>query len=143
MARILAHTLGMSAAQLPAITSLRHSAERANAAGQPLVIMSTLAGCPWCDMVRNHYLGPMQAKGEVVAFELDVRDRNRRLQAFDGGFTTHADQARAWKARFAPTVMFWNAQGQELAERLVGVAVPEMYGSYLEQRLAEARSKLR
>jgi thioredoxin-related protein len=133
----------MSAAHLPAITTLRHSAERANAAGQPLVIMTTLTGCPWCDLVRNHYLGPMLAKGEVVAFELDVRDRSRRLQAFDGGFTTHADQARAWKARFAPTVMFWSAQGQELAERLVGVAVPEMYGSYLEQRLAEARGRLR
>ena len=79
----------------------------------------------------------------MVAFELDVRDRSRRLQSFDGGFTTHADQARAWKARFAPTVMFWGAQGQELAERLVGVAVPEMYGSYLEQRLTEARAKLR
>jgi hypothetical protein len=143
MHHILAHTLTMSAAHLPAIASLRHSAERANAAGQPLVIMTTVTGCPWCDLVRNHYLGPMQAKGEVVAFELDVGDRSRRLQGFDGGFTTHADQARAWKARFAPTVMFWNAQGKELAERLVGVAVPEMYGSYLEQRLAEARGRLR
>lgn len=140
---ILAHTLTMSAAHLPTIVSLRLSAEQALAARQPLVIMTTLAGCPWCDIVRNNYLGPMRAKGEVVAFELDVRDRQGRLQGFDGGFTTPAEQARAWKARFAPTVMFWNAQGQELAERLVGVAVPEMYGSYLDQRLAEARARLR
>lgn len=143
MPHILAHTVRMSAAHLPAIASLRQSAERANAAGQPLVIMTTLAGCPWCDTVRNQYLGPMQAKGDVVAFELDVRERSLRLQAFDGSFTTPAEQARAWKARFAPTVLFWNAQGQELAERLVGVAVPELYGAYLEQRLAEARRRLR
>ena len=57
--------------------------------------------------------------------------------------TDPADQARAWKARFAPTVLFLGPNGQELAERLVGVAVPDFYGSYLEARLAQARARLK
>ena len=130
-------------AHLPVITSLRQSAERAAAAGEPLVLMTSLSGCPWCDTVRQQHLLPMARAGQVVAFEIDIQDRSSRLQAFDGSFTTPAEQVRAWKARFAPTVLFWNARGQEIAERLVGVAVPEFYGSYLESRLAEARQRLR
>lgn len=128
---------------LPTTTSLRQSAERAVSAGQPLIIMTTLTGCPWCDVVRQQYLVPMNKAKQLFAFELDVRDRNSRLQAFDGSFTTPADQTRAWKARFAPTVLFFDAKGQEIAERLVGVAVPDFYGSYLESRLAEAKARLR
>jgi hypothetical protein len=105
--------------------------------------MTTLAGCPWCDIVRQQYLVPMNKAKQLFAFELDVRDRNSRLQAFDGSFTTPSDQTRAWKARFAPTVLFFDAKGQEIAERLVGVAVPDFYGSYLESRLAEAKTRLR
>jgi hypothetical protein len=144
MVGILAHTCVMVASiHLPTTTSLRQSAERAVSAGQPLIIMTTLAGCPWCDIVRQQYLVPMNKAKQLFAFELDVRDRNSRLQAFDGSFTTPSDQTRAWKARFAPTVMFFDAKGQEIAERLVGVAVPDFYGSYLESRLAEAKARLR
>lgn len=42
----------------------------------------------------------------------------------------------------APTVLFLGPRGEELAERLVGVAVEEMYGDFLQARLQEARTKL-
>ena len=80
---------------------------------------------------------------KVQAVQIDTRDRTSNLQGFSGDNTTPAEQARAWKARFAPTVMFFGPQGQELAERLVGVAVPDFYGEYLDARLATARARLR
>ena len=39
--------------------------------------------------------------------------------------------------------LYGSPQGEELAERLEGVAVPDFYGEYLEARLSEARRKLR
>jgi hypothetical protein len=39
--------------------------------------------------------------------------------------------------------MFFGPDGRERAERLVGVAVPELYGQYLEQRLEQARKGLK
>lgn len=130
-------------AALPSPTSLRAAAQAAAAKGEPLVLMTTLAGCPYCDLVRNNYLLPMQRAGQVQAVQLDIRDRRSNLQDFAGNTTTPAEQISAWKARFAPTVLFFGPLGQELAERLVGVAVPDFYGAYLEARLAEARSKLK
>lgn len=131
-----------SAAALPAPASLRSAAQAAARQGEPLVVMTTLPGCPYCDLVRNHYLLPLRREGKVQAVQLDIRDRSGNLQDFQGQTTTPAAQARAWKARFAPTVLFLGPDGQELAERLVGVAVPDFYGEYLEARLAEARRKL-
>jgi hypothetical protein len=128
---------------LPSPSSLRAAAQAAAARGEPLVVMTTLAGCPYCDLVRNHHLLPLRREGAVQAVQIDIRDRTSNLQGFAGENTTPAEQARVWKARFAPTVLFLGPSGQELAERLVGVAVPDFYGDYLQARLSEARNKLK
>lgn len=128
---------------LPTPASLRGAAQAAVARGEPLVVMTTLTGCPYCQLVREHHLLPMLRQGQIHAIQIDTRDRTRNLQGFDGSMTTPADQASAWKARFAPTVLFVGSRGEELAERLVGVAVPDFYGEYLDERLRQARTRLR
>lgn len=128
---------------LPSPASLRAAARAAAGQGEPLVVMTTLTGCPYCDLVRDHYLIPLQAEGQVKAVQIDIRDRSSNLQGFDGSTTTPAEQARRWNARFAPTVLFLGPEGQELAERLVGVAVPDFYGEYLLGRLSQARARLK
>lgn len=130
-------------AALPTPASLRGAAQAAAAKGEPLVVMTTLPGCPYCDLVRNNYLLPMRKAGQVQAVQINVQDRSSNLQGFKGDNTTPAEQARVWRARFTPTVLFLGPDGQELAERLVGVAVPDFYGEYLDARLIEARSKLK
>lgn len=132
-----------AADSLPTPASLRGAAQAAAARGEPLVVMTTLKGCVYCELVRTNYLAPMRREALVAAVQIDVMDRQSPLQGFAGDTTTPADQARTWKARFTPTVMFFGPDGQELAERLVGVAVPDFYGEYLEARLLEARSKLK
>ena len=126
---------------LPGTSSLRLSARDAALRGEPLVVMTTLDGCPYCDLVRQ-YLVPMNDAGTVRAVQIDIRDRLSRLEDFRGRASTPAEQASAYQARFAPTVLFLGPEGQELAERLVGMAVPELYGGYLDVRLDEARSRL-
>ncbi len=91
---------------LPTPSSLRGAALSAGARGEPLVVMTSLKACPYCDVVRNHHLLPMLRAGEVVAIQIDVGDRTSHLQGFAGDTTTPAEQARVWKARFAPTVFF-------------------------------------
>jgi hypothetical protein len=127
---------------LPTAQSLPGAARAARLRGEPLVVMTTLRGCPYCDLVRGHYLGPMQRDGELVAIQVDMTDARSTLIGFDGATTTPRAQTRAWKASMAPTVLFLGPRGEELAERLVGVAVEEMYGDFLQARLQEARTKL-
>ncbi|TDQ39295.1 thioredoxin fold domain-containing protein [Tepidicella xavieri] len=128
---------------LPVPGSLRAAAAAARSRGEPLVVMVTLKGCAFCDVVRNNYLGPMFQRGEVYAVQLNMLDRRTALQDIQGQLTTPYAQAREWRARIAPTVLFLDHEGREIAERLEGMSVADFYGAYLQQRLDAARARLR
>lgn len=128
---------------LPVPGSLRAASQTAQGRRDPLVVMVTLKGCAFCDIVRNNYLGPMYRRGEVVAVQVNMLDRQTPLQDIGGQITTPHDQAHVWKARIAPTLLFLNAQGQEVAERLEGMSSADFYGAYLDERLATARRVIR
>jgi len=127
---------------LPVPTSLSQAALRAKAQGQPLVLLISLPGCVYCELVRRSYLMPLLPDTGLQAWQLNITNRSAPLIGFDGKPTTAERQAKVWKATFTPTVLFLGSQGQELAERLVGIAVPDFYGAYLEQRLTAARKAL-
>lgn len=127
---------------LPVPPSLQAAGREAMQKGEPLVLLMTLPGCPYCELVRRSYLLPMRAEG-LPAWQLDVTDSRTPVLDFDGKASTGAELARQWQARFTPTVLFVNARGQEIAQRLVGVAVPDFYGAYLEAELATARARLK
>jgi hypothetical protein len=86
----------------------------------------------------------MHRSGEIEAVQINIMERHNTLEDFNGnGLTTPHAWAQAHKAKLAPTVFFFGPQGEEWAERLVGVAVPELYGDYLQARLAQARQHVR
>lgn len=124
-------------AALPAPHSLATELRAAIAARQPLVLMVSLQGCPWCEMVRRNYLLPLRREGLPVV-QLDMRS-DRTVRDFTGSARTHDQLVRAWAVDSAPTLLFFGRAGQEVAPRLVGVA-GDFYGGYLEQRVAQARA---
>jgi hypothetical protein len=124
---------------LPVPASLPAAAGIAAAKGEPLVLLVSLPGCPYCELVRRNYLLPAQRDGSLYAWQLNISDRTTPLTGFDGKATTAAAQVATWKAGFTPTVLFLGPAGQDLAERLVGLASVDFYGAYLEERLAQAR----
>ena len=124
---------------LPVPASLPAAAGIAFLKKEPLVLLVSLPGCPFCELVRRNYLLPAQREGNMHAWQLNITDTRTPLTGFDGKPTTAAAQTKAWKATFTPTVLFLGPQGQTLAEPLVGAAIPDFYGAYLDERLALAR----
>jgi hypothetical protein len=133
---------GKQAITLPAPASLAGAADAARQLNQPLLILVSLEGCPFCQAVRQSYLLPLQAEGLQPVVQVDMRS-NRPLLDFAGQPSTHAQQIQAWRIKLAPTLLFVGPGGRELAPRLVGASLPDFYGSYLEQRLDAARLALR
>ena len=127
---------------LPIPASLAGVAEAAAIRSEPLVLLISLPGCPYCELVRRNYLLPARRDFALHAWQLDPSDQRTPLMGFDGKSTTAAAQVRAWKAGFTPTVLFLGANGQDLAERLVGLASIDFYGAYLDDRLSSARKTL-
>lgn len=110
--------------------------------GQPLLVMVTLEGCPFCKIALNNYLLPMQRDQGLPMVQIDMRSRQRVLD-FGGTEQTQEALCRAWGIKVAPTLLFFGRGGTEVAERLVGASLPDFYGAYLDDRVQMARLSLR
>jgi len=131
-----------SPAILPLAESLQDELAQALKKGQPLVVMVSLEGCPFCKLARENYLGPLRRQQGLPVVQVDMRSK-RALKNFRGDSTTHDDMIRQWRIRIAPTVLFLGRDGEEVAERLVGGYIPDFYGAYLDDRIQQARAALR
>lgn len=127
-------------ASLPLSASLRTELAQALAARQPLVVMVSLHGCPWCRLVRGNYLAPMRTEQGLAVVQVDMRS-SRATQTVDGVPTTHDALVRGWGIKLAPTLLFLGPGGREVAERLPGGS-PDFYSGYLDERLVQARRAL-
>ena len=121
---------------LPTSQSLQHDLALALAGKQPLVVMASLHGCPFCKLVREHHLLPLQRSGALVT-QIHFLS-SEPLRDWDGVTTTHGGMVRQLGIEVAPTVLFYGAAHKEVAERLSGSSIPDFYGAYLEQRMQTA-----
>jgi hypothetical protein len=129
-----------SPATLPAAQSLPEELARAIQNKQPLVVMVSLDGCVFCRQARHSHLSPMHKAGTVIV-QVDMRSAQAVVD-FGGRLSTHDQLVRAWKVSIAPTLLFFGAQGKEVADRMEGAYLPDFYGPYLEERIAQGRKAL-
>lgn len=122
---------------LPNTGSLPQSLQQALQTKQPLVVMVSLEGCPFCKVVRENYLLPLQREGLPVV-QINMRDKTP-VVGFDGNTLAQDALIRQWGIKIAPTVLFFGERGQEVAARLTGAYLPDFYNAYLEEQLAVAR----
>lgn len=122
---------------LPTAVSLPAALGAALKAGEPLVVMVSLPGCPYCTMVREHHLVHLRARGGHVV-QVDMRDR-QLLTDFDGQSLTQDAWIRQRQVKLAPTVLFYGPAGKEVAKRLDGAYLPDFYAAYFDEQYQSAR----
>jgi thioredoxin-related protein len=127
-------------AVLPASQSLQAELLTALKNKQPLVVMVSLEGCPFCRLARRSHLVPMQKAGASIV-QMDMRSAQPVLD-FQGRVTTHDQIIKQWRVSIAPTLLFFGPGGKEVAERMEGGYLPDFYGPYLDERLAKSRQSL-
>jgi len=122
---------------LPVTDSLPNALAAALQVKQPLVVMVSLHGCPFCKIVRENYLHPLR-EGGLQIVQIDMRD-NRTMVDFDGTSSSQDAWIRKYGVKLAPTVMFFGNQGREVAARLKGAYIADFYAAYLDEQLLVAR----
>ena len=128
------------AATLPAAQSLPEELAQALKKQQPLIVMVSLDGCVFCRQARQSHLSPMHKAGTPIV-QVDMRN-NQPVLDFAGKLTTHDELTRRWKVSITPTLLFFGPGGKEVAERMEGAYLPDFYGAYLEERMAQGRKAL-
>ena len=124
--------------QLPEALSLLDELHQALATGNPLLVMVSLEGCPFCRVARENYLIPMHDRQGLPVVQVDMRSR-KLIKNFQGIMQTHDDWIRSMQVRVAPTILFFGRGGVELVERMLGGYIPDFYGAYLDERLRQAK----
>lgn len=142
LAGTMAVTPNAVCATLPAPASLADELARALHQGQPLVVMVSLEGCPFCRVARDSYLEPLARQEGVPVVQIDMRS-SRTVRDFSNAAVSHDDLVRQWDVKVAPTVLFFGPHGQEVAQRLRGAYIADFYGAYLDQRVASARAQIK
>ncbi|QNP48508.1 thioredoxin family protein [Diaphorobacter aerolatus] len=126
---------------LPTTSDLQASLANALARGEPLIVLATLRGCPFCKVARENYLvSELQAGRAVTQIHFLSRDPVKDLQ---GRATTQGQLVKSLGIEAAPTLLFLGANAAEVAPRLVGGSTSDFYAAYLDERIAKARAAVR
>lgn len=150
---LLLGAAAMAAAEIPIGTTavpqaqdLRADAREAQTRGLPILLVFASETCSYCRQLEEDYLLPLLADGNyadrLLIRKVLIRDM-RTLTDFDGAAVESDALARRYGVGLVPTLVFVDAQGHELAERLVGLGPADFYWGYLMQGIDAAHVRLR
>jgi thioredoxin-related protein len=141
----LQHSLHAADALLPPLVDLRRDAQWVRKMDEPLIVLFSLPGCPYCKEVRENYLIPLLRQpppGHPVRIrEVDITS-NASLTGLEGEAMTQAQFAAHYRIRATPVVLMLDAHGVPLADPLVGGDTAGFYGAYLDNALSRSRQML-
>jgi thioredoxin-related protein len=127
------------------VSDLRDEARVARADNLVLVLEFSSDDCTYCRKLEDLFLLPMQRNAEYdekILIRTVSLDSFETLVDFDGQSMSTADFASRYGVSLTPTLLFLNADGEEMSDKLVGIWSEDFYGGFIDNRIDEAREKL-
>jgi hypothetical protein len=137
---------GSVRATVPLARNLEAAGQLAVSDCKPLLLEFSALACEYCRLLEVEILNPTLLNRDYdqrVLMRKLLIDRHDRLKGFDGDTVSAEQLARKYRVFVTPTLLFVDAQGRELADRMVGVTTLDFYGGYLDIALEDAQQKLR
>jgi thioredoxin-related protein len=132
--------------EVPASNNLSELGQQAEKGRLPIMMMVSQAHCGFCEKLKEEILEPMLISGDytdkVIITEL-LMDSYTNITGFDGSEIHPSDIASSYKVWVTPTLLFLNADGNEVHPRMLGVNTIEMYGYYIDESINGAMASIR
>ena len=130
---------------IPVVTDLSQDASLARS--QELVILIEFSDddCEYCLLLENEFLIPMSKNrgyGEKVIIRSLPLSGDHQFKGFQGELVSASQFASKYQVMVTPTMVFLDANGNELSEKLVGIWSIDFFGSYIDERIDTARQKV-
>lgn len=132
--------------EVPAATSLRDDAVLASTQGLPILLVFEGTYCSYCEVLEREIIKPMILSGEYtnkIIIRKVVIDSFESVQDFNGKAIDPADLASRYRVPATPTLVFVDAQGRELADKIVGINTIEMFGGRVDAAIDVSLERLR
>lgn len=126
-------------------TDLRDEARIVRDNNLVLVLEFSSEYCAYCRKLEDLFLVPMQRNTEYdvkILIRSVSLDSFETLVDFDGRLLSTTEFASRYGVSLTPTLLFLNAEGTELSEKLVGIWSEDFYGGFIDNRIDEARERL-
>ena len=131
---------------VPAVIDLQREGKLALKQDLPILLTFTSSICSYCDLLEEDFLQPMLLSGDYgdrVLIRKLVIDAGRTIKDFNGEPSTADKLSSRYRVFVTPTLLFVDGNGTELAERILGINTPELFGGYLDDCIDTALERLR
>lgn len=132
--------------EVPVAVDLQQDGAQAGTRQLPILLSFSALECSYCDLLEEEFLKPMLLGGEYsdrIIIRKLILDNGSRVGDFSGEHVYATRLADRYRIYVTPTILFLDAGGRELAERMVGINTPEMFGGYLDNCIETALLSIR
>ena len=112
----------------------------------PVVLVVISNSCPYCQKLEEEVLRPLLISGDYddrIQLQVLNQDQHDYRVDFDGVKRSPEAIADRYDIQLVPSVLLLGSEGEELAERLIGIGVIDFYWAYLDLAIEQASAKLR
>lgn len=139
----LPYSANAEASTLEEATNFQQLSENMQAKRLPLLLAFHAEHCHYCQRLFEEQLIPIIKNGayaeRIVIRTFDI-DNLGSIQDFNGEQISAEQFTKRYEAFLTPTLVFLDANGQEVVKRIRGYNSPDYYGAYLEQAINAAQT---
>ncbi len=143
---LLAGPVAADTLTLQQATDLKQLGEGAEKRGIPILLMVSQYHCGFCQRMKQEVLHPMLLSGDysdrVLIRELPI-DPGETLTNFEGRHESAGAFSTRYQVRVTPTLLFLDAKGNEMAERILGINTVDYLLFYIEDAIDTATRRMR
>jgi thioredoxin-related protein len=134
-----------SAIQVMQTTDLASVASIARDRKLPILLVFSAHHCTYCELLENEILKPMLLSGDyrerVLIYKIMLDDESE-LQDFNGNTISPSTLSQRYNVYVTPTMLFLDANGEELSERILGINTVELFGGLVDQAIDTSLAQL-
>jgi thioredoxin-related protein len=127
--------------EVPVARNLHTDSQLAHNKQLPLLLVFSAIDCDYCELLEEEFLQPMLLSGDYrdkIIIRKLVLDNGSRLADFSGQRIDATRLSDRYRVYVTPTMLFIDENGMEIAERMVGINTPELFGGYLDDCIETA-----
>jgi thioredoxin-related protein len=127
--------------EVPIAANLQADGQLAHNRQLPILLVFSAIECGYCELLEEEFLQPMLLGGEYrdkIIIRKLLLDNGSRLSDFSGKPIDATRLSDRYQVYVTPTLLFVDEKGTELAERMVGINTPELFGGYLDDCIETA-----
>ncbi len=132
--------------RVPVAHDLQQEGRQAQSRQLPIMLTFSADDCSYCELLEEDFLQPMLLSGEYgdrAIIRKLILDDGSSVSDFSGRDIEATRLSDQYRVFVTPTILFIDGEGRELAERIVGINTPELFGGYLDACIDTALASIR